>query len=40
MPGRNLSKVNRFYFDENKTPLSVEVVANPQAGAYDFTVKK
>jgi hypothetical protein len=34
------TKVNPVYLDENKTPLTVEVVENPQAGAYDFKVTK
>jgi hypothetical protein len=30
----------REYTDANKTPLHYEVVANPQAGAYDLKLKK
>jgi hypothetical protein len=33
-------KVHPVYFDENKTPLSVEVVADPPADAYDLKVTK
>jgi hypothetical protein len=33
-------KVDRKYFDENKTPLSVEVVEDPSPGHYDFKVAK
>jgi hypothetical protein len=32
--------VNPIYFDENKTPLSIEVVADPPAGAYDLKLKR
>jgi hypothetical protein len=31
-------RINPDCFDESKTPLSVQVVASPQAGAYDFEV--
>jgi hypothetical protein len=32
--------MNTKYTDEATTPLSVEVVATPAAGAYDFTADK
>jgi hypothetical protein len=32
--------VNEKYLDPAKSPLSVEVVANPQPGAYDFNFQK
>ncbi len=32
--------VHPKYLDENKTPLAVEVVANPQPGAYDIKLTK
>jgi hypothetical protein len=34
------SPVNAKYLDPAKTDISVEVVANPQPGAYDFDFKK
>jgi hypothetical protein len=40
LPGSPEIKVNAKYLDPVATPLSVEVVANPAPGAYDFDVTK
>jgi hypothetical protein len=42
LPGKNDldGKVNPIFFDENKTPLSVEVVPDASAGRYDFDLSK
>jgi hypothetical protein len=37
-PENNI-ELPRAYSDAGKSPISVEVVANPQAGAYDLTLK-
>lgn len=29
-------KIDPSYYDQNATPLSIEVVANPATGAYDL----
>jgi hypothetical protein len=34
------SPVNKKYLDPAKSPLSIEVVANSQPGAYDFNFEK
>lgn len=31
---------NAMYSDANKTPLTIDVVENPKAGAYDLELKK
>jgi hypothetical protein len=38
LPGEPEINVNPKYLDVNKTPLSVEIVENPQPGAYDLTL--
>jgi hypothetical protein len=35
-PGELRPPVNADYLDDNKTPLSVEVVVKPKPGRYDF----
>jgi hypothetical protein len=39
LPGDPEISVNPIYLDANKTPLSVEVVADPKPGAYDIAIK-
>jgi hypothetical protein len=40
VPGQPAVEVNRMYTSEETTPLSVEVVASPPPGHYDFQLKK
>jgi hypothetical protein len=40
LPGAPEIKVDSKYLDFDKTPLSFEVVAEPQAGAYDLVLKQ
>jgi hypothetical protein len=37
-PGELRPPVKNDYLDENKTPLSVEVVVKPAPGRYDFNL--
>jgi hypothetical protein len=40
-PGVNLkSFIDKKYGDEKTTPLSVEVVENPEPGRYDLDLKR
>jgi hypothetical protein len=40
LPGAADITVNPKYTDPAKTPLSIEVVANPEQGQYDFDLDK
>jgi hypothetical protein len=40
LPGDPEIKVNPLYLDANKSPISIEVVENPEPGAYDVKLKK
>jgi hypothetical protein len=40
LPGAPEITVNPNYLDADKTPLSIEVVDNPEPGRYDFKLEK
>lgn len=40
LPGQPKIEVNGKYRDPKKTPLSIEVVDNPEPGHYDITLEK
>jgi hypothetical protein len=40
LPGSPEIQVDGQYLDPEKTPLSIEVVADPEPGAYDIKLKK
>jgi hypothetical protein len=39
-PGPAVVDIDPIYLDEDKTPVSIEVVENPAPGAYDIAFKK
>jgi hypothetical protein len=39
-PGQPAIKVDPIYLDAEKTPISIEIVENPEPGQYDIKLKK
>jgi hypothetical protein len=39
-PGQPAIQINRLYLDAENTPLSIEVVDNPEPGHYDIKLEK